>query len=86
MELLGNIEDPFCHLQHKGARSSGGDLAGWDADGVAQNCVCHGSPSSPAFLGQAVLSPRLTACFVTLTRYLIVCGLAKIQIVRRLRL
>ena len=91
MELLGYSEDPFCHLKRKGAHSSG-DLAGWD--GFTQNCVCPGSPSSPAFIGQEVLSPRLAVCFVTLTRSPIVFqrrlhtypgGLAKIQIVHRLR-
>ena len=54
-----------------------------------------GSPSSPTSLGREVLRPRLTARFVTLTRYLIVChkrlhtypgGVAKVQILRRLRL
>ena len=61
MKLLGYNEDSFCHLEQNGAHSSG-ELAGWD--GFAQNCVCLGSPSSSAFLGRE-------ACFVTLTRYLI---------------
>ena len=47
MELLGYSEDPFCHLEQKGANSSG-DLDGMDLPRFA-------SALSPASLGWEVV-------------------------------